>query len=55
MDGRFTQAGIYLFKLNIRNANKIYQICSKFTIKTRHSGFFIANFEQISYLVLVFP
>ena len=34
------------------------EICSKLTINTpewRHSGFFVANFEQISHIVLAFP
>ena len=37
------------------------EICSKLTVKTpeqchwRRSGVFIANFEQISHIALVFP
>ena len=33
------------------------EICSKLTIKTpeQRSGVFVVNFEQISYIVLVFP
>ena len=52
--------GIYLLKVNNRNARTRCKICSKLTIKTperRHwrlSGVFIINFEHISHLVLVF-
>ena len=48
-------AGIYLFKVNIRNARTRFEICS--SEQKSHccrSGVFIANFEQISHLVLVF-
>ena len=51
---------IYLFKVNIRNTRKRYEICSKLTVKTlerrqwRGSGVFIVNFEHISNLFLVF-
>ena len=53
-------AGIYLLKVNIRNARRRCEICSKLIIKTaewrhwRRSGVFIINFEDISHLVLVF-
>ena len=50
-------AGIYLFKVNKRNTKKRCAICSKLTIKTPescHSGVFIANFEHVLHLVLVF-
>ena len=51
---------IYLFKVNNRNTRTMCEICSKLTIKIperRHRlGFsvFIADFEQISSIVLVF-
>ena len=57
---RATQAGIYLLKNNNRNTRTRCEICSKFTIKTpgrrqwRRSAVFIANFEHISHLALVF-
>ena len=47
-------------KVNHRNTRTRREICSELTIKTaerchwRRSGFFIANFEHISHLVLVF-
>ena len=50
-----------MFKVNNRNTRIRYEICSKLTIKIsewrhwRRSGIFIANFENISHLVLVFP
>ena len=52
-------AGIYLFKVNNGNTRKMFEICSKLTIKTperywRRSGVFIDNLEQISHIVLVF-
>ena len=52
-------AGIYLLKFNNRNTSKSCEICLKLTIKIpeqrrRRSGIFIANFEHISHLVLVF-
>ena len=53
-------AGIYLFKVNNENTITMCEVCSKLTIKTperrqwRHSGLFIVNFEQISYIVLMF-
>ena len=52
--------GIYLFKVNNRNARTRCEICAKLTIKTperrhwRRSGVFIVNFEHMSHLVLVF-
>ena len=53
-------AGNYMLKVNNRNTRTRCEICSKLTIKTpewgqwRHSGVFIANFEHISHLSLVF-
>ena len=53
-------AGIYLLKVTNRNTRTRCEICSKLTMKTperrqwRRSGVFIANFEHISHLVLVF-
>ena len=53
-------ANIYLFTVNNRNARKMFDICSKLTMKTqeqdhwRRSVVFIANFEHISRLFLVF-
>ena len=50
---------IYLLKVNNRNTKTKCEICSKLTIKTperrcwRPSAVFIANFENISHLVLV--
>ena len=52
--------GIYLFKFNNRNTLTMCEICSNLTIKTaewhqwRRCDVFIANFEQISRIVLVF-
>ena len=49
-----------MFKVNKRNTRIRCGICSKLTLKTperrpwRPSDVFIANFEHISYLVLVF-
>ena len=40
--------GIYLLKVNNRNSRTRCEVCSKLTM-------FIANFEHISHLVLVFP
>ena len=54
-------ADIYIEKSNNRNTRKMYEIYSKFTLKTpvrrhwRRSGVFIVNFKQISHLFLVFP
>ena len=50
---------IYLFKVNNRNTKKS-EICSKLTIEHQNDvrrlfGVFIANFEHISDLFLVFP
>ena len=50
---------IYLFKVNNRNTKKS-EICSKLTIEHQNDvrrlfGVFIANFEHISHLFLVFP
>ena len=53
-------AGIYVLKVNDRNARTKCEICSKLTIETterrqwRRSGVFIVIFEFISHLVLVF-
>ena len=51
-------AGIYLLKVNNKNARTMCEICSKLTIKTpeRLIGFYIGlyNFEHISHLALVF-
>ena len=54
-------AGNYMFKIKNRNTRTRCEICSKLTIKTpeqhnlrRPTGVFIANFEHISHLVLVF-
>ena len=53
-------SGNYMFKVNNRNNRIRCEICSKLAIKTpdrrqwRRSGVFIANFEHISHLVLVF-
>ena len=48
----------YRFKVNNKNTKGMYEIYSKFTVKTpegrRRSGVFIVNFEHISRLVLVF-
>ena len=52
--------GIYQLKVNNRYTRTRCEKCSKLTIKTlerrywRRSGVFIANFEHISHLVLVF-
>ena len=52
--------GIFLFKIN-SNTRTLWEICSVLTKKTlerlqwRLSGVLIANFEQISQIVLVFP
>ena len=47
-----------MFKVNNRNTRKRCETCSKLTIKTpeRHcrSGVFIANFEHMSHLFLMF-
>ena len=48
---------IYLLDVNNRNTRKRCEICSNLTIKTRYwcrSGEYIANFEHISHLFLVF-
>ena len=56
----FNPASIYLLKVNNRNIRTRCEICSKLTLKTperrywRRPGIFIANFEHISHLVLVF-
>ena len=53
-------ANIYLFKVNKRNFRNRCEINSKLTIKTpeprqrSRSNIFIANFEHISHLSLVF-
>ena len=52
---------IYLLKVSNRNTRTKCEICSRLTIKTperlcwRPSAVFIANFENISHLVLVLP
>ena len=54
-------ADIYLFKVNNENTITMREICLKLVIKTperrqwRRYGVCIANFEQISYIVLLFP
>ena len=54
----FDPTNIYLFNVNNRNIRR-FEICSELTIKTPESchgcssGVFIANFEHISYLLLV--
>ena len=59
MLNRIIPANIYLFKVNNKNTRKRF-ICSKLIIKTakwrqwRRSGVFIANFERISHLFLMF-
>ena len=53
-------AGIYLLKINNRNARTRCELYSKLTIKTpeqrqwRRSSVFIVNFEHISHVALVF-
>ena len=47
-----------LIKFSNGNTKKMRKICSKLIIKTperRRSGVFVVNFEQISYVALVFP
>ena len=49
-----------LFKVDNGNTTAMNEICSKLAIKIlerrqRCSGIFIANFEHISHIVLVFP
>ena len=57
---RVFPAGIYLFKVNSRNARTQWEICSKLTMKTlerrqwRRSGVLIVNSEHILHLVLIF-
>ena len=57
---RVFPAGIYLFKVNNRNARTQWEICSKLTMKTlerrqwRRSGVLIVNSEHILHLVLIF-
>ena len=53
-------AGIYLFRVNIRNTTRIKEICSKLAIKTterrqKRPSFFIVKCERISNIVLMFP
>ena len=50
-------SGIYLFKVNNGNTKTMREICSKLTIKTPEPrpGIFIVHFDQISYIVLLFP
>ena len=53
-------AGNYMFQVNNRNTRTSCEICPKLTIKVterrqwHRSGIFIAKFEHISHLVLVF-
>ena len=52
-------AGVYMVKVNNRNARRRCEICSKLTTKTpargqwRRSGVFIVNFEHMLHLLLV--
>ena len=46
-------AGIYLHEVKNKNTRARCEICSKSTIKTSERVF-IANFEHISHLALVF-
>ena len=54
-------SSIYVFKVNNKNTLTVCEIFSKLTIKTpeqchwRRSGVFIVNFEQMSYIVIIFP
>ena len=54
-------ADIYLFKVNNGNSRAMCEICSKLTIKTSgwnywlRSDVFVAKFEEISYIFMVFP
>ena len=51
----FLPADTYMFKVNIRNTRKRYEICSKSTIKTPvKTDVFIVKFEHISHFVLLF-
>ena len=58
--GDINPVGIYLLKVNNRNTRTSCEICSKLTKKTRkrrqwcRSSVFIANFEHISHIILVF-
>ena len=53
-------AGNYMLNVNNRNTRTMCEICLKLTKKIlerlhlRRSGIFIANFEHISHLVIVF-
>ena len=53
-------AGIYMFKVNNRNARTKCKICLKLTLKAperrqwRRFGVFIVNFEHILHFVLAF-
>ena len=57
---RWTQPN-HLFKVSNGNTRTVYEICSNLTIKPPErcrrlrSGVFIVNFEQVLYIVLVFP
>ena len=57
---KFFSANIYLFKVKNGNPRKIYESCSKLTVKTperrqwRRSGVFVFNFEQILHNVPMF-
>ena len=52
--------GIYLLKIKDKNTRTRCEICSKLTTKTperrywRRSSAFIANYEHISHIVLIF-
>ena len=54
-------ASFYLLKVNNGNTKILFEICSKLRIKAleqchwRRSDVFIVNFEQSSYIALVFP
>ena len=53
--------GIYLLRVSTENTRVICKICSKLTIKIpgrsqwRHFEIINAKFQQISYIILVFP
>ena len=54
----YTQAGIYLLKVNNRKNRTRCEICSNLTIKAPErrprSGVFIVNLEHVSHLALAF-
>ena len=45
----------YLLKVNNGNTRRMFEICSKLTIKTTKRRVFTVNFEQISHIFVVFP